>query len=58
MSGPISIVAAENDSAFTVEERYMAEDILRKSNQPFQINGFSGMEHGFALCRNPMKQLT
>lgn len=53
MSGPISIVAEENDSAFTAEERYIAEDKLRKSNQPLQINGFSGMEHGFAVCGNP-----
>lgn len=53
ISGPISIAAAEIDDAFTAEKRYATEKLLRESGQPFQINLFSGVEHGFATRGNP-----
>jgi len=46
---PLSIAAAETDSIFPVELRYKSEEILRTSNQPWQINLFSSVAHGFAV---------
>lgn len=49
IKGPFSISAAETDSIFTVELRHKSEDILKETKQPWQINLFSGVEHGFAV---------
>ncbi|KAL2005266.1 hypothetical protein VTN00DRAFT_2476 [Thermoascus crustaceus] len=49
ISGPLSITAAETDSIFPAAKRYESEEILRKTTQPYQINLFSGVEHGFAV---------
>ncbi|KAL1988386.1 hypothetical protein VTN96DRAFT_10069 [Rasamsonia emersonii] len=46
---PFSIAAAETDSIFTRELRHESEDILIKARQPYQINLFSGVVHGFAV---------
>jgi dienelactone hydrolase len=49
ITGPYSISAAETDAIFTVELRHKSEEILKKTKQPWQINLFSGVEHGFAV---------
>ncbi|KAJ5769842.1 uncharacterized protein N7511_001893 [Penicillium nucicola] len=49
IQGPFSIAAAEVDSIFTTELRHESEGILIKAAQPWQINLFSGVSHGFAV---------
>jgi dienelactone hydrolase len=49
ITGPFSIAAAETDSIFTTELRHKSEGILAKTGQPWQINLFSGTEHGFSV---------
>jgi dienelactone hydrolase len=49
ITGPLSISAAETDQIFTVEKRHTSEEILKKTGQPWQINLFSGVSHGFAV---------
>ena len=49
IKGPFSISAAETDHIFSVELRQKSEEILRKIKVPYQINLFSGVEHGFAI---------
>ncbi|KXG53223.1 Dienelactone hydrolase [Penicillium griseofulvum] len=49
IKGPLSISAAEVDSIFTTQLRHESEDILIKADQPWQINLFSGVSHGFAV---------
>jgi len=49
ITGPLSIAAAETDSIFTTEKRHKSEDILKRTGQPYQINLYSGVEHGFSV---------
>ncbi|OLN87107.1 Protein AIM2-like protein 6 [Colletotrichum chlorophyti] len=49
ITGPLSIAAAETDSIFPTEKRHKSEEILQKTGLPYQINLFSGVEHGFAV---------
>ncbi|KAJ5988296.1 Sterol O-acyltransferase ACAT/DAG/ARE [Penicillium waksmanii] len=49
IKGPLSIAAAETDSIFPTPKRHESEEILLKTGQPYQINLFSGVEHGFAV---------
>ncbi|KAF7115808.1 hypothetical protein CNMCM5793_003448 [Aspergillus hiratsukae] len=49
IAGPLSIAASEIDNIFTTELRHESEDILIKTGQPWQINLFSGVTHGFAV---------
>jgi dienelactone hydrolase len=49
VSGPFSIAAAETDTIFTTELRHKSETILIETKQPFQINLYSGVAHGFAM---------
>lgn len=49
ITGPLAISAAETDSIFPAEKRYKSEEILPKTKQPYQINLFSGVVHGFAV---------
>jgi dienelactone hydrolase len=49
----LSVAAAENDDIFTVEKRHESERILAKTGQRYQINLFSGVEHGFAVRGDP-----
>ncbi|KAK0388852.1 hypothetical protein NLU13_5095 [Sarocladium strictum] len=51
--GPLSIAAAETDTIFPAENRHKSEEILRKIGVPYQINLFSGTEHGFAVRGDP-----
>ncbi|KGO65017.1 Sterol O-acyltransferase, ACAT/DAG/ARE types [Penicillium italicum] len=46
--GPLSIAAAETDSTFSASKSHEFEDILAKTDQLYQINLPSGVEHGFA----------
>ncbi|KAJ6090276.1 Protein AIM2 [Penicillium sp. IBT 16267x] len=49
IEGPLSIAAAEIDSAFTTQLRHESEETLIKTGQEWQINLFSGVTHGFAV---------
>ena len=49
ITGPVSIAAAETDSIFPTEKRHESEEILKNTKLPFQINLYSGVEHGFAV---------
>lgn len=39
----------EIDSIFTTQLRHESEETLKKTGQPWQINLFSGVSHGFAV---------
>jgi sterol O-acyltransferase len=41
--------ATESDSIFPAEKRHESEVILKEVKQPYQINLYSGVEHGFAV---------
>jgi dienelactone hydrolase len=51
--GPLSIAAAEEDTIFPAENRHKSEEILRKIGVPFQINLYSGTQHGFGVRGDP-----
>ncbi|KAF3399451.1 hypothetical protein DPV78_006185 [Talaromyces pinophilus] len=49
IGGPFSISAAETDTIFPAEKRHESESILKETGLPYQINLYSGVEHGFAV---------
>lgn len=49
ISGPLAIAAAENDAIFPAEKRQESEAILKELNVPYQVNLYSGVNHGFAV---------
>ena len=49
LGGPLAIAAAEVDHLFPDERRHKTEEILKNTNQPWQIFFFSGVVHGFAV---------
>ncbi|PNY25919.1 Uncharacterized protein TCAP_04149 [Tolypocladium capitatum] len=53
INSPLSIAAAETDIIFPAEKRHKSEEILVKTGQPYQINLYSGVVHGFAVRANP-----
>ncbi|KAL2168967.1 hypothetical protein VTG60DRAFT_6609 [Thermothelomyces hinnuleus] len=53
ISGPLAISAAETDTIFPSEKRHRSEEILKEVGQPYQINLFSQVEHGFAVRCDP-----
>ncbi|KPM35216.1 hypothetical protein AK830_g11357 [Neonectria ditissima] len=53
ITGPLSIAAAEVDSIFPAEKRHESEKILIETKQDYQINLFSGVEHGFSVRGDP-----
>ncbi|KAJ5679763.1 Protein AIM2 [Penicillium macrosclerotiorum] len=53
IEGPYSIAAAETDNIFTTQLRHESEETLIKAGQPWQINLFSGVTHGFAVRGDP-----
>lgn len=55
IEGPLSIAAAVTDQHFPPAKRRESEEILSTTRQPFQINIFSEVQHGFAL-RGDIKQ--
>jgi dienelactone hydrolase len=54
ITGPLSISAAETDVIFPDEKRHKSEEILKLTGQPFQINYFSSVSHGFAVRGDPL----
>lgn len=57
ISGPFSIAAAETDQIFPAEKRHKSETILVETKQPYQINLYSGVVHGFSVrCDLSKKQ--
>lgn len=57
ITGPLSISAAETDSIFPSDMRHKSEVILQKTGLPYQINLFSGVEHGFAVRGSEEKKV-
>jgi dienelactone hydrolase len=49
IAGPLSIAAAETDQIFPAEKRHKSETILVETKQPYQINLYSGVVHGFSV---------
>ena len=49
MKGPLAIAAAETDAIFPEEKRHQTEKILKEMGASYQINLYSGVEHGFAV---------
>jgi len=49
ISGPFSISAAETDEIFPMGKRHKSEQILKDGKKAYQINLFSGVEHGFSV---------
>lgn len=49
IEGPLSIAAAETDQIFPAEKRHKSETILVETKQPYQINLYSGVSHGFSV---------
>ncbi|ORY64828.1 dienelactone hydrolase family protein [Pseudomassariella vexata] len=49
INGPLSVAAATNDDTFTTHKRHEMEMLLEKTKQPYQMNLFSGVGHGFAV---------
>ncbi|KAJ5570620.1 uncharacterized protein N7459_010050 [Penicillium hispanicum] len=49
IEGPFSIAAAQTDSIFTTQLRHESEETLIKAGQPWQINLFGGVSHGFGV---------
>lgn len=45
----LTLPTIEIDQIFTTELRHKSEGILIKTAQPWQINLFSGVTHGFAV---------
>lgn len=56
MKGPFAISAAETDEIFPAEKRHHSEELLKKLGKPYQINLYSGVEHGFAVRGDPKKR--
>lgn len=49
ITGPLTIAAAETDQIFPEEKRHETEKILKEHKKTYQINLYSGVEHGFAV---------
>jgi dienelactone hydrolase len=49
MKGPLAIAAAETDHIFPAAKRHETEVILKELGLPYQINLYSGVEHGFSV---------
>jgi dienelactone hydrolase len=57
IKGPFSISAAETDEIFPAEKRHKSETILIETKQPYQINLFSGVSHGFSVRCDTSKKI-
>lgn len=47
IKGPLAIAAAETDGRFPPELRHKSELILQQTGLPYQINLYSGVNHGY-----------
>ncbi len=45
----VAEIISEIDTLFSAQQRHEAEEILAEVGQPYQINLFGGVEHGFAV---------
>jgi dienelactone hydrolase len=52
VTGPVTIAAAENDFAMSIDQRRHIEDLLLNSTQPYSLSLYSGTEHGFGVRGN------
>jgi len=52
LAAPLSIGAAETDTAFPAPKRHEAEVTLQKLGLPYQINLYGSVNHGFAVRAN------
>lgn len=52
ISDPLFLSCSEIDHTFDTESRRKAVDILRNEKKTYQLQLFSGVEHGFALRGN------
>lgn len=50
---PLSIAAAETDPIFPAEMRHKSEGILAEKGDPYQINLYSQVAHGFSVRCDP-----
>jgi len=57
IKGPLSISAAETDEIFPTEKRHKSEELLIETKQPYQINLFSGVVHGFSVRCDTSKKV-
>ncbi len=57
IQGPLSIAAAETDQIFPAEKRHKSEEIMVKTKQPYQINLYSGVVHGFSVRCDTSKKV-
>ncbi|KAN0096835.1 alpha/beta-hydrolase [Hyaloscypha variabilis] len=57
IAGPLSIAAAETDQIFPAEKRHKSETILVETKQPYQINLYSGVAHGFSVRCDTSKKI-
>jgi dienelactone hydrolase len=57
IEGPLSIAAAETDQIFPAEKRHKSEIILVETKQPYQINLYSGVSHGFSVRCDTSKRV-
>ncbi|KIW40993.1 uncharacterized protein PV06_06591 [Exophiala oligosperma] len=57
LKGPLAISAAETDHIFPTEKRHETETILKDLGFPYQINLYSGVEHGFAVRGDPKNRV-
>ncbi|KAH6721854.1 Alpha/Beta hydrolase protein [Leptodontidium sp. MPI-SDFR-AT-0119] len=49
VKGPLALAAAESDNIFPTPLRHESEALLQKLDIPYQINLYSGVNHGFAI---------
>ncbi|KAJ5650974.1 dienelactone hydrolase [Penicillium longicatenatum] len=49
IKGPLGIAAAETDRLFSPEKCHKSELIIQQTGLPYQINLYSGVDHGFAV---------
>jgi len=57
ITGPFSIAAAETDQIFPTEKRHRSEELLVQTKQPYQINLYSGVAHGFSVRCDTSKKI-
>lgn len=52
IAGPVSIAAADGDTLFNAQARAAAEAVLLGTGQKYQVDLYSGTQHGFAVRAN------
>lgn len=52
LTGPLFLSCSEIDHTFDTASRRRALEIMQEENKTYQLQLFSGVEHGFALRGN------